>query len=623
MFFKKIHLQAIFCLLIFSVTFFCHFQPIKAQKDFEVSLESTYSVTSKGNTYTELYFKIKNKTPTLYISKYALKLGSDKINNIRVTNNGQTLTPHVMVSEGQTSIAVEFPDEILGEGKTRIFSISYQDPDLARVKGKVLEVTIPQLANPEEYDFHGVTLFTPKDFGLPSKTNHENYESTASGNQTKTIFKNSYGQGISAIFGTFQVYDLDLAYHLKNPTEQLAYTEIALPPETAYQQINYQVLEPKPEQINKDQDGNWLATYLLKAGETLDIKAQAKAKVNVAANPNFPLQKPNKDQVKELKYWDISHPKIKEIAASLNSSEDIYNYIVENLDYTTGDVLLNRDRKLASQIPDTANDSTCQEFSDLFVALARAKQIPSKLVSGFAYTEDESLRPIGAELDILHAWPEFFDSNTNTWIPVDPTWGNTTQGVDYFHQFDLNHVVFVMKGKSSELPAAPGSYKPEGQNGKDVQVEFSEDDFPIITPNFEINLKQKKLSFLPLPGYFELEIINKTGSAFYLLNLDYTVDNSQIHLEKNHDQISEILPFQSLNLPIKFYNISKILASEGNLQIKISLTGYEDINTSFHIKSYHQAISYLYKREILLAVGICLAISPLITGSLLVFRRKR
>ena len=40
----------------------------------------------------------------------------------------------------------------------------------------------------------------------------------------------------------------------------------------------------------------------------------------------------------------------------------------------------------------------------------------------------------------------------NTGKPVDPTWGDTTGGVDYYNFFDLNHIVFAYNGKSSEQP---------------------------------------------------------------------------------------------------------------------------------------------------------------------------
>jgi len=49
---------------------------------------------------------------------------------------------------------------------------------------------------------------------------------------------------------------------------------------------------------------------------------------------------------------------------------------------------------------------------------------------------------------------------------VDPTWGNTTGGVDYFNTFDFDHLAFVVKGISSTYPVPAGGYKLTGDENK-------------------------------------------------------------------------------------------------------------------------------------------------------------
>ena len=58
---------------------------------------------------------------------------------------------------------------------------------------------------------------------------------------------------------------------------------------------------------------------------------------------------------------------------------------------------------------------------------------------------------------------------------VDPTWGNTTGGVDYFETLDFDHFVFVVKGTSSEYPIPAGGYKfLKDLDKKDVIVSFAQ-----------------------------------------------------------------------------------------------------------------------------------------------------
>ena len=55
---------------------------------------------------------------------------------------------------------------------------------------------------------------------------------------------------------------------------------------------------------------------------------------------------------------------------------------------------------------------------------------------------------------------------------VDPTWGKTTQGIDYFNSLDFEHVAFVIKGLDSEYPIPAGGYKFDKET-KDVDVKFA------------------------------------------------------------------------------------------------------------------------------------------------------
>jgi hypothetical protein len=65
---------------------------------------------------------------------------------------------------------------------------------------------------------------------------------------------------------------------------------------------------------------------------------------------------------------------------------------------------------------------------------------------------------------------------------VDPTWGNTTGGVDYFSVLDFDHFAFVIKGEDSTYPLAPGDYTTtSAPNPKDIQVSFVQS-LPADTP---------------------------------------------------------------------------------------------------------------------------------------------
>jgi hypothetical protein len=153
--------------------------------------------------------------------------------------------------------------------------------------------------------------------------------------------------------------------------------------------------------------------------------------------------------------------------------------------------------------------------------------IPARELNGYAIaTEGNNKTPLSINLkggDLLHAWPEFYDVEFG-WVPVDPTWGNTS-GIDYFTKLDTNHFVFVIKGLDSELPLPAGAYKLDGSE-KQVEVAFAQD---INSEDFDPEIALYK-SF-DLKNIFKLE-----GEVYYLKNTGKTViyiNNNPVLPEKS------------------------------------------------------------------------------------------
>ena len=145
------------------------------------------------------------------------------------------------------------------------------------------------------------------------------------------------------------------------------------------------------------------------------------------------------------------NPIIIDEAKNLKTAKGIYDFVSTKLKYDYERVKPNVERLGAVNALNNPNSAICMEFTDLFIALARAAGIPAREVNGFAYTENPKIQPLSLVNDVLHAWPEYYDYEKGVWIPVDPTWASTTGGVDYFNKLDLRHFTFVMHGKSSTL----------------------------------------------------------------------------------------------------------------------------------------------------------------------------
>ncbi len=489
MFLKKIILAFLFSFLLLFSTFTSY---VSADNAFISSSDVTYEVDNKGLTTVTHNITLENASNDLYATSYSLSLEGTKPTNPKAYE-GSTLIPLITTQDGdKTTIRITFSDAVVGKGKQRRFSLSFQDSTLATKTGEVWEITIPKLSDPTTYDSYTVTLITPPSLGIPAYIS-PNPTSKAVDPSGKNIFSFSKDvvskSGVTAAFGQFQVFSFNLVYHLENPLAVRAQVDIAIPPDTAYQKVNYTSVSPTPRNVTVDSDGNWMANFLLGPRQRVDVKVEGA--VQLFAQPRqYPATSPSiltQDQ-KETDVWQTSDPLIRNLATRLKTPRAIYDYVTSNLSYNYSRVTPNVERLGASAALKDPKNAICTEFTDAFIAIARAAGIPAREINGFAYTENPQIQPLSLVSDVLHAWPEYWDQGRQAWIPVDPTWGSTTGGVDYFTKLDLRHFTFVIHGADSKKPYPPGSYKLGPNPQKDVYVAFGQ--LPSVrtsTPSLSLN----------------------------------------------------------------------------------------------------------------------------------------
>lgn len=464
-------------LLVF--VFFLIFSPkvSKAQVDFIIDVVVDYDISEKGITTVTHTVSIENAITNLYATSYSLGLSAIKPINPRAYKNSRALELSEKIVGENISLEVAFEDTVVGIGNSQTFSIVFEEESFATKTGEVWEVSIPRLANKESFRTYKVNLLVPVTFGEKAFISPEPKSKGARAEKTIFSFEKEgvATSGISAGFGEFQIFTFSLSYHLENPLSRKAKTEIAIPPDSSFQKVYYQSIDPAPIQVHIDSDGNWLAEYELDARERIDISAVGT--VQIFSEPReFPkptISTLEKNKL-ESEFWQTYNTEISDLANILGTPSKIYDYVSQNLSYNYERVRPNVERLGALEALKNPKNAICMEYTDLFIALARAGGIPAREVNGFAYSENPDLQPLSLVADVLHAWPEYWDEERQAWIPVDPTWGSTTGGVDFFNKLDLRHFAFVFHGSSPRQPYPPGSYKLGPNPQKDVFVNFGQ-----------------------------------------------------------------------------------------------------------------------------------------------------
>ncbi len=553
LFFKfstKLSKYILFLSFIFYFFSFIFYIPnVYAEDNFITDYHIIYTVAENGMTNVVMDVTLTNAADDYsYASSYSIQLGFENISNVKASDLGGFIDPKVEKNEDGNNISIKFNQKAVGIGSKQFFSISFLTPDIAKKQGEIWEINIPGIANQDTFDSFDVDLQVPNNFGKPAYIKPRQESDTL--HFTKEQLSTS---GISVAFGEKQTYEFSLIYHLNNKNLFPIRTEIALPPNTNYQEINIDSMTPEPKKVEKDTDGNWLAEYELLPGESKDVWVTGKAQIFLQPKKEILSEEELAHYLKTDQFWEIENEKIKSKAQSLRTPEAIYSYVVDTLTYDFSRVTSNKNRLGAQKVISDPKSAVCLEFTDLFIALARAAGIPAREVDGYAYTENQRDRPLSLVQDILHAWPEYYDREKEMWIMVDPTWGNTTGGVDYFHVLDFDHLAFVKRGVSSTYPIPAGGYKNTGdENKKDIAISFSEKDISqSSTITLEPYIASSYTAGFPIDG--TITVINKgpavsTSTAVSIFSSTLLPGNQKSY-------VKDILPFGRKTVRFQFQKL--------------------------------------------------------------------
>ena len=476
-------------LLLLLICFVASSKPALAEGEFSTSINTVYTINNDGLTIVTQNMELTNNTETYYASEYSTTIFSTDLTNIEAHDTSGTIEVGVEKKSDQTTLTLPFNEKPVGKGAKLNFSLTYSSKDVAKILGNVKEIAIPKIGDSSDITSYTVTVKIPVALGQAVLINPQPKTFIETdGYYIYTFDKSQLLQsGAFITLGTEQYFQLNLKYHLSNPNNRNVFTQIALPPDLPPHQIlAVKSLEPKPNKIETDTDGNTLATYNLEPGQNVDVTYEGVAHLVMPLRP-----KDNKETLEQipqsirdkytvpLKFWESDNPSLHQIAQTETTNYDnvydqskaLYTYVTKTLSYSKERLTTsNLERFGGLKALENKDQAVCLEYTDLLISLMRSVGIPAREIDGYAYTTDtENLPVVG---DVLHAWVEFYSPGVG-WVPVDPTWGSTTNGLDYFDSFDPQHLGFAVKGLSSEWPYPAGAYKISPDQTGDINVRFA------------------------------------------------------------------------------------------------------------------------------------------------------
>ena len=220
--------------------------------------------------------------------------------------------------------------------------------------------------------------------------------------------------------------ELDLTYDLLVLGKTYKISFVTLVPQTIpdRQTISRIYYSPKPSRIFS-RNGNQYAEFVF-----VNPKRYVKIKIKVKAelfeyNLMTAIKKGEKtpannlelaEFLKQEKYIEKNDTRLREAAKGIEGRVEIekvlniYDYVTDNMEYA---IVNNKALGAVNALIHGKGD--CTEYSDLFVALCRAKNIPARVITGYR-VDRNSTSP-------KHNWTEVYLQNYG-WVPFDPSNGD-------------------------------------------------------------------------------------------------------------------------------------------------------------------------------------------------------
>lgn len=598
---KKVFYNLLFIILFLTVCLHVNAADFRADYQVEYNLDDNLQ---SNLTNVKFNITITNFSNEVFVKQFAITFPKDfTIRNIRALDDNGVVAPEIQSDDLNTKIGLTFTNPVTGRDSVNHFYLDFTQDNIFKANGTAWEVILPTIANKADTTYK-VIVNLPKGNSKKLSIAKPNPSYIS---DSQAVWDNPLTKTIYAVFGDKQTYKLDLTYHLKNPRIIPIETELALPPDTNLQKIFVEKLTPQPQSVYIDQDGNYMARYQLRPAENklvtftgfAQINSQSRSEVNTHYN-----RQPDLQYLKTTdKYWQLPNASF----AKLKTSLDIYNFVTSTLSYDYGKRLPGNSRLGAKKILEDPSKAVCVEFTDLFIALARSKGIPARENEGYGFSQDPTFRPLSLISDVLHAWPEYYDSGKKTWVAIDPTWQNTS-GIDYFSSFDLNHVVFVIHGKNSEYPLPAGMYKIE--NSKDVIIEPTTD-LPVENNAIvveAVDLPEKLSAKQHFAG--KITVVNRGNVFAYGTTL--SLAGREVKPSWQDKRIDILAPFQKKEIAVDLIGKNTVKKINGSLLLNVN--GKPSYKQSIVVEPYYYSWGY----NVAIVGGIILI--PL---TILIFLKKR
>jgi transglutaminase-like putative cysteine protease len=220
-----------------------------------------------------------------------------------------------------------------------------------------------------------------------------------------------------------------------------------------YQHVQSIAISPPDYTLVTDEIGNQYAEFDFSnhpAGTVKTVQIDYRVVVyELSYNLSACQGELRKDFIQPELHIESANPQIAALASKLSLGETdvcqqvfaFYNYAGDNLVYGYNGINWGAQAALGLMGAD------CTEYTDLVIALSRARGIPARYFEGLLYLDKDN----ASFANIEHAWPDVYLPGVG-WAALDPTLGRSpVKRKMYFAHYTPDHIIVTLGPNPSTL----------------------------------------------------------------------------------------------------------------------------------------------------------------------------
>jgi hypothetical protein len=436
-------------LLVFILFLFLFPAQAEALEDARVVTEfiSEYSVTSENTGEAEINISFTNEGEvSTILSQYNLNIGNVDPSNVQVSYLADDISFTLYESNGLV-LQMSLGDIILSPDEPEVVTIKYDLSHFFSEVGGSYDITLPVFDSSSRSLGGTLSITYPNSFG---SVNYSSIEYTKDEGETSAVytFQSEDTDSVFLSVGSKRYFSMNMERKLENTSSEYLTQQLLIPIDTSTQTLIISNISPFPSSVNMTDEGNLFLVYNIAPQDTIWVRFQALIATQVLEDTNIQLSTAEKSVHLDdsLALWKIRDDDIINTVGDLGEMtrdekvDWIYSYVMDNLNLSDDFRELHsfEYRKGAEIALQTYKNASSEDFADVFVALARLMDIPSRVVSGYVYPYAQTTNRVG----IYHVWPQYW-SDDEEWVSMDPAY-ELYSGYDQQHGTGLNRVIVAV-----------------------------------------------------------------------------------------------------------------------------------------------------------------------------------